>query len=145
MLKKTKEEKEMQGTYEPSKEVLEPVKFDSLDKIPNAPDRWTPGAQKMWRTLCGELQKNGYLSAAFLPAFKKYVFAVYLSDLAERKIIENGEEMVMSEAGTYWMKVLNEQNKTIIQLGSKFGFTPYDAAKIPKIIQEPGQTMSLLK
>lgn len=148
MLKKTQEEKEISGTYEPSKEGLVPVEYDAYERIPTAPANWPPAAQKIWMDRCQDLKNAGYLIKAMMPALRRYCFAVYMAEVAERNIMDNdlGEMGFIGTTCGKWYGVLAEANKTIKDFGAKFGFTPYDGAKIPgrKPAKEGGE-MSLLK
>lgn len=143
MQKKSREEKELQGTYEPSKEGLETVDFDEYERVPTPPSNWPPTAQKLFTDRCYDLKKAGYLKKAFIPLLKRYCFAVYMSDVAEKMIIEEGEHAFVSKGK--WMEILADSNKTIIQLGTKLGFSPLDASKIPVVAKKEAKTMSLLK
>lgn len=142
MLKKTKEEKEMAGTYEPSKEGLEPVEYIEYERIPTAPANWPPAAQKVWMDRCADLKSAGYLVKAMMAPLRRYCFAVYMAEVAEGKILEDGEYGFVSQRK--WMVILSEANKTIEKFGAKFGFTPIDNGKIPKLIKDKPE-MSLLK
>lgn len=149
---KSKETKEMQGTFEPSKEVepMELTEWDGL-RLPAANSEWPPKIQALWNDRCRDLQKAGYLAKAFLTPLRRYCFAVMMAEEAENKLIEEG--FVMREFDTKgnkkektsnWIYVLSEANKTIDKIGAKFGFTPLDIQKIP-VVEKPKETMSLLK
>jgi phage terminase small subunit len=145
MLKKTREEKEMQGTYEPSKEAADAVEYELYERIPIAPRDWPPVAQKIWEDRCRDLKAAGYLAKAMIPGLRRYCFAVYMAEVAERMILENdfGEHGFIKQRA--WLGVLESSNKAILQFGSKFGFTPLDVQKIPMVKKEADKTMSLLK
>ena len=158
MRAKTKEEKEMQGTYEPSKDPLEAVELAvwDADRMPAAPDGWPPNIQKLWNDRCKDLKGSGYLVKAFIPLLRRYCFAVYQAELAEKTLLSGGEfnsfvqEKIGSEGQTYdevskWVYVMDNANKTIERLGAKFGFSPLDVQKIPAIGKKEGKEMSLLK
>jgi phage terminase small subunit len=158
MRAKTKEEKEMQGTYEPSKEGLEPVEYGVYERIPTAPANWPLEAQKIWMDRCADLKQSGYLVKAMIAPLRRYCFAVYQAEFAEKKIMEMNdndepsftETRISTEGHSYevlskWIMVLDNATKTMERLGSKFGFTPLDIQKIPKIEKEKATEMSLLK
>jgi phage terminase small subunit len=155
MLKKTKEEKELQGTFEPSREDTAPVSYQEYERVPRAPTGWPPQAQKVFQDRCEDLKQAGYLKRANITALRRYCFAIYQAELAEKMLLEGGEynSFVETQIGTEgqeyqkmstWLQVLDNANRWIEKLGSKFGFTPYDAAKIPKVTKET-PPMSLLK
>lgn len=146
-----KEVKEMQGTYEPSREGLEPVEFDGYERIPTAPAEWPPNIQKLWMDRCADLKKAGYLVKAFMPHLKRYCFAVLQAEEAERMLLDEG--FVTEETGTNkqiykvpskWLSVLDNANKVIDRIGAKFGFTPLDVQKIP-VVKKEVNVESLLK
>lgn len=147
----SKEIKEIQGTYEPSREPEEPVEFDKYEINPVAPKEWPPNIQKLWMDRCNDLKRSGYLVKAFMPHLKRYCFAVLQAEEAEKQLISNG--FVNIEIGTKgqeyevvskWVTVLDNANKAIDRIGSKFGFTPLDVQKIPAVKKEESP-MSLLK
>lgn len=143
MRAKTKEEKEMQGTYEPSKEGLEPVEYEGYERIPRAPQDWPPAAQKIWMDRCADLKSAGYLAKAMMAPLRRYCFAVYMAETAEKMILEDGEYGFITKK--QWFFVLSEANKTIDKFGAKFGFTPLDIQKVPVVKKEKSAEMSLLK
>jgi phage terminase small subunit len=155
MQKLSKEQKELQGTYEPSKEGIEPVEFEDYERCPTAPDGWPPKAQKIWEDRCRDLKNAGYLKKAMMAPLRRYCFAVYQAELAEKMLLEDGEyngfvvEQIGTEGQTYeklstWLQVLDNANKTIEKFGAKFGFTPLDSFKVPKLVKEQ-KTLTLLK
>ncbi len=145
-----KEIKEMQGTFEPSKEGLEPVEYDVYERAPICPDGWPPRIQRLWGDRCNDLRKSGYLVKAFMVPLRRYCFAVLQAEEAEKQLLENGYiEEIITEKGSYekpsdWIKILDNANKTILAFGAKFGFSPLDIQKIP-VVEKPKETMSLLK
>lgn len=158
MRPKTQEEKEMQGTFEPSKEI-ESVELDNWDgqRMPAAPDGWPPSIQKIWNDRCKDLFKAGYLAKAFLPHLKRYCFAILQADEAEERLSSEGFMAVVkikdnfgkvttmtTEKPSPWLAVLDQANKTIDKVGSKFGFTPLDIQKIP-VVKKAQNDEGLLK
>lgn len=152
MRQKTQETKEMQGTFEPSKE-FESVELTEWDgqRLPAASSEWPPKIQALWNDRCRDLQQAGYLAKAFLTPLRRYCFAVMMAEEAENKLITDG--FVTIEYGTKgqeyevtskWLQVLSEANKTIDRIGSKFGFSPLDVQKIPVVRKEVNE-QSLLK
>lgn len=152
MRAKPKELKEMQGTYEPSKEGLDPVEYGAYERIPTAPEKWPLEAQKIWMDRCQDLKQSGYLVKAMIAPLRRYCFAVFQAEMAEKHLIDEGftETKISTEGHPYeatskWLSVLDNANKTIEKFGSKFGFTPLDIQKIPKIEKDKGAEMSLLR
>lgn len=154
MRAKTKEEKEMQGTFEPSKEPLEAVELAEWDaeRMPAAPDGWPPHIQKVWNDRCKDLKSTGYLIKAFIPLLRRYCFAILQAEKAESfllnegfVVIERGTEGQEYEVMSKWINVLDNANKTIERIGAKFGFSPLDVQKIPAVAKKEGKEMSLLK
>lgn len=141
MRRKTQEIKEIQGTFEPSKEV-EGVDLTEWDgaRLPAADSNWPPRIQVLWNDRCRDLQKAGYLAKAFLTDLRRYCFAVMMAERAEDELSCGGFvfEEEGSQGNTYtvtskWLTVWNDANKTIDKIGSKFGFSPLAASKIPKV------------
>lgn len=153
MRKKTQELKEMQGTFEPSKEPTEGVEYDKYERLPIIPRGWPPEAGKIWQDTCLLLKNSGYLSRAFIPLLRRYCFAVYQAQIAEKQLITAGEigfiSMRVSTNGDEysvlnpWLDVLERATKTIERISAKFGFNPSDLSKIPKIkkIDEDEQSL----
>lgn len=148
----SQEQKELQGTYEPSKETPPPVEYDDYERVPSAPDGWPPSIQKLWSDRCTDLKKAGYLVKAFIPGLRRYCFAVLQAEEAERHLLDEG--FVTEEVGTKgqvyevmnkWVTVLDNANKTIEKYGAKFGFSPLDIQKIPVVRKDEGPVMNLLK
>jgi P27 family predicted phage terminase small subunit len=144
MRAKSKELKEMQGTYEPSKETesLELTEWTG-SRLPVSSPEWPPKIQALWNRRCKDLQRVGHLSEAYLVGLRRYCFAVSMAENAEKMMASEG--MVVTEEGsqgnTYqivskWLTVLEKANKIIDSYNSKFGFTPADAAKIPAAKKE---------
>lgn len=148
----SKEEKELRGTYEPSREGLEPVEYGSYERIPTPPDGWPVEAQKVWMDRCQDLKQSGYLVKAMMAPLRRYCFAVYQAQEAERHLMEEGFTTIEIgtkgqeyEVANKWIMVLDNANKWIEKLGTKFGFTPLDIHKVPAIQKKEGKEMSLLK
>lgn len=142
----------MQGTFEPSKE-FDAVELDNWDgkRMPACPDGWPPSIQKIWNDRCHDLFKAGYLAKAFIPALRRYCFAILQAEEAEQMLLDEG--FVTEEVGTQkqiykvpskWLAVLDNANKVIDRFGAKFGFTPLDVQKIP-VVKKEVNTESLLK
>ena len=155
MRKKTKEEKEMQGTFEPSKEPeTNDLVVSNYEIIPKAPKNWPPDAVRVWRHACLALKDAGYLAKVFIPGLRRYCFAVYQAQMAEKMLMADGGQGFMSteygsEGQSYevinkWLTVLDSANRTIERMGAKFGFSPLDALKIPKIKKVEVKEESLL-
>lgn len=146
-----KEQKEMQGTYEASREGLEPVEYDEYERTPSAPSEWPPSIQKIWLDRCADLKKAGYLVKAFMPHLKRYCFAILQAEEAESMLLRDGfiTEEIGTKGQTYavpskWLAVLAEANKVMDRVGAKFGFTPLDVQKIP-VVKKEVNVESLLK
>lgn len=152
MRPKTKEVKEIQGTYEPSKDGDAAVEFDRYQINPIAPREWPPQIQKIWSDRCQDLKNTGYLAKAFIPLLRRYCFAILQAEEAERHLLdegftvkETGTEGQQYEVMSKWINVLDNANKTVERIGAKFGFSPLDVQKIPAIVKKEGKEMSLLK
>jgi phage terminase small subunit len=144
MRKKTQEIKEIQGTFEPSKE-LDTVELAEWDgsRLPVSDKKWPPRIQELWNSRCRDLQAAGYLAKAFLTDLRLYCFAVMMAEKAEEMLVLEG--FVVEEEGSQgnkynvvskWLVVWNDANRTIDKIGSKFGFSPLAASKIPKVKKE---------
>jgi P27 family predicted phage terminase small subunit len=148
----SKEQKEIQGTYEPSREGEPSVEFDRYEINPAAPKGWPPQIQKIWSDRCQDLKNTGYLAKAFIPLLRRYCFAILQAEEAEKHlldegftVIEYGTEGQQYEVMSKWINVLDNANKTIERIGAKFGFSPLDIQKIPVVQKKEGKELSLLK
>jgi hypothetical protein len=138
MRPKTQEEKEMQGTFEPSKEDLSPISHELYDKAPNVPKEWPLDAQVIWRDVCQVLKAAGYLNKGITLALRELCWFAYRRELAESKLLETPTDM-------FWTKELHENSKGLERLLQKFGMTPADMYRVPAVKKAEGKEMSLLK
>lgn len=151
MRAKSKELKELQGTFEPSKEGAEGVQWGAYDRIPQAPDYFPLKIQKMWIDRCKDMKKTGYLARAFMPLLESYCMYYMFRDDAIKHLLDEG--LVVTEHGEHgsydveskWWKILNDTTKKINEVGAKLGFSPLDMQKIPAIQPKQEAEMSLLK
>ena len=149
----SKEQKEMQGTDEPSKDV-ESVRFEEWDgqRMPSCPAGWPYPLQSFWNDRCHDLKNAGYLAKGVLEPLRRYCWAVWMAREAEEHISDEG--FITEEVGTKgqvyrvqnpWLNVLSEATKVIDKYGAKFGFSPLDVQKIPAVKKTGGSEMSLLR
>jgi phage terminase small subunit len=138
MRPKTKEEKEMQGTFEPSKPQIEGVEFELLERNPSCPDNWPEEAKTIWRDVCSFLKSVNHLSKAYVPVIEEYSWAVYRCQVAKEKLISKPDD-------NFWEKVLNTNTKRMERLTVKLGFSPLDSMKVPSKKKGGDSEMSLLK
>ena len=138
MRPKTKEEKEMQGTFEPSKEGFDAVSYEVYDKVPNVPSDWPLAAQIIWRDLGNVLKAGGYMTKATIFPMRRLCWAYYRTLLAEEKLLENPMD-------TAWEKIMDTNTKAVERLCAKFGLTPADLYRVPVAAKKEGKEMSLLK
>jgi hypothetical protein len=138
MRPKTKEEKEMQGTFEPSKEDLPPVSYEAFEKVPNVPSDWPLDAQVIWRDIGNVLKAAGYMTKATVIPMRRLAWAVYRAQYAEQKLITFPENLT-------WEKIMDSNTKTTERLCAKFGLTPADLYRVPIVKKAEGKEMSLLK
>lgn len=148
----SKEQKEMQGTLEPSREV-ESMKLEEWDgqRMPAAPAGWDYPMQSFWNDRCKDLKNAGYLAKAVLEPVRRYCVAVKHARDAEASIMEDGYtiEQIGTKGQVYTVKnpmldVLKDANKEIQYWTARFGFTPLDVQKIPASKKDDAQ-MNLLK
>ncbi len=151
MQKLSQEEKEIRGTYEPSREGIEPVEYDEYERTPQAPDHWPLEAQQIWKDTCAQVKKAGYLQRPMVPTLMTYCFAVYQKQRAEKNLLQDGFVITKmgSEGQSYevvspWAQVQSDACKIIDKFGGKFGLSPLDAFKVPKLVKEQ-KMMTLLK
>ena len=157
MRKLDRETKQLQGTFEPSKEI-EAVELTewNVSRMPMADKNWPPRIQKLWNDRCKDLQAAGYLTSAFLVGLKQYCFAVMMAQEAQYKLMDDADDggFVVKEIGTEgqvyyvpskWLTVLEKAEKTIDRYEKKFGFTPYDSSKIPKVKKIETSSENLLE
>jgi hypothetical protein len=133
-----KETKEMQGTFEPSKEDLTAVSYEVYDKVPNVPGEWPMEAQGIWNAIGNVLKSAGYMTKATVIPMRRLAWAVYRAQLAEKKLIDYPENLT-------WEKILDSNTKTTERLCAKFGLTPADLYRVPVMQKKEGKEMSLFK
>jgi phage terminase small subunit len=148
----SKEQKELQGTYQASRDGKDAVEFIKYEINPPAPKLWPGWLQKIWSDRCKDLRKQEYLSKAFIPILQRHCFAILQAHEAEKHLLDEG--FVTTEIGTEgqtyevvskWVQVLDNATKTIERTSAKLGFSPLDIQKIPSIKKQEGTEMSLLK
>ena len=138
MRAKTKETKEMQGTFEASKPQIDPITFELLERNPNAPSDWPDEAKAIWLDVCTFLKGVNHLSKTYVPVIEEYSWAVYRCRLCKRKLISRPDD-------SYWEKVLENNTKRLERLTVKLGFSPLDSMKVPSRKVGGDSAMSLLK
>lgn len=148
----SKEEKEMQGTFEASRE-LESVRLEEWDglRMPSCPAGWPYPMQSFWNDRCHELKKTGYLAKAVIEGLRRYCFAVMQARDAEKSIMDDGYtiEQIGTKGQIYTVKnpmldVLKDANKEIAFWTQRLGLSPLDVQKIPVVRKEINE-QSLLK
>jgi phage terminase small subunit len=149
----SKEVKEIQGTFEPSKEGFEPVALELWDgqRMPAADSKWPPNIQEIWNLRCKELFKAGYLAKSFLPRLKRYCFAIMAAEEAEENLFSGGfiEESIGTKGQVYrsvspWFSIWEKAVKEMDAVSSRYGFSPLDIQKIP-VIEKKQDKDSLIK
>lgn len=138
MRKLPTEVKEMQGTFEASREDLAPVSYEVFEKVPNVPSEWPLTAQVIWRDIGNVLKAGGYMTKATVLPMRRLAWAYYRTLLAEEKLIAEPED-------GKWEKIMDMNTKTVERLCAKFGLTPADLYRVPAIKPKEGKEMSLLK
>lgn len=138
MRKLTKEQKEIQGTFEPSKEDLSPVSYESFEKVPNVPSAWPIDAQVIWRDLGNVLKVAGYMTKGTVFPMRRLAWAYYRTLEAEKVLIDD-------PTNSTWEKIMDTNTKAVERLCTKFGLTPADLYRVPAIEKKEGKEMSLLK
>jgi hypothetical protein len=133
-----KEVKEMQGTFEASRDPLSPVSYEVFEKVPNVPSDWPLEAQTVWRDLGNVLKAAGYMTKATVLPMRRLAWAYYRTLEAEKKLIEEPED-------GKWEKIMDMNTKTVERLCAKFGLTPADLYRVPAIEKKEGKEMSLFK
>ena len=128
----------MQGTFEPSKEVLPTVSYEAFEKVPNVPSDWPLDAQVIWRDIGNVLKPVGYMTKATVIPMRRLAWAYYRTLEAEKKLITNPED-------GKWEKIMDMNTKTVERLCAKFGLTPADLYRVPSIKRDEGAELSLLK
>lgn len=128
----------MQGTLRPSREAKEGLTHSELAIIPRIPEGWPPETGSIWRTVCTELKRSGYLTRAFIPLIKDYCWAVYEQQIAREKLIETGfTEVALNAKGlpnnrlSVWHDLQERAFKRAITAGKELGLSPASAYKIP--------------
>src|SRR5687767_13312665 len=106
MRPKTQEEKEIQGTFEPSKPQVDGLSFELLERNPNSPDNWPQEACDIWQEVCTNLKAVNHLTKAYIPIIEEYSWAVYRCRIAKEKLIAKPDD-------SYWEKVLDTNTKRV--------------------------------
>ena len=138
MRKLPTEVKEMQGTFEASREDLAPVSYEVFEKVPNVPSDWPLEAQTVWRDLGNVLKAAGYMTKATVVPMRRLAWAYYRTLEAEKKLIDQPED-------GKWEKIMDMNTKTVERLCAKFGLTPADLYRVPAIEKKEAKEISLLK
>lgn len=138
MQRKHQEEKELQGTFEPSKEEFSPVLYEDFEKVPNVPSNWPIEAQAIWRDVGTLLKNAGWMTKAVVLPMRALCWAAYRRQLAEEKLLLFPDSLL-------WEKIMDSNTKTMERLCAKFGLTPADLYRVPKMKKDEGTVMSLLK
>lgn len=148
----SKEQKEIQGTYEASREGEESVQYMKYAINPTAPDEWPAHIQKLWYDRCQDLKEAGYLMKAVIPLLRKYIFYILMADEAEKHLLDEGfiENKMTAEGIPYetiskWVSIHETGAKGMERIGARFGWSPLDVHKIPAVKKDDGKTMTLLK
>lgn len=133
----SKEQKEIQGTYEASRDAQpESIGYEEVLKF-YAPEGWPDSAKVIFLDICKILRPTGYLRNAMYIGIRSMAFSEYLRREAESKLIDD-------PTNSKWCRVLDVSGKAVERWGSKFGFTPVDVQKIPAV-KKDDTPMSLLK
>lgn len=138
MRAKTKEEKEMQGTFEPSKPQIDGVNFELMERNPNCPDNWPEQAKAIWREVCWSLKSVNHLSKTYLAMIEEYSWAFYRCQLAKDKLIEKPDD-------NKWERILDTNSKRVERITVKLGFSPLDSYKVPSKKMGGDSELTLLK
>jgi phage terminase small subunit len=138
MRAKTKEEKEMQGTFEASKPQIDGVSFGLMEKNPNSPSEWPEEAKEIWQEVCTALKSVNHLSKAYVSIIEEYSWAVYRCRLAKKKLIEDPES-------NKWERILDTNSKRAERITVKLGFSPLDSQKVPSKKMGGDSELTLLK
>ena len=138
MRAKTKEEKEMQGTFEASKPQIEGMSFELMEKNPNSPSHWPEEAKFIWQEVCTILKGVNHLSKTYVPIIEEYSWAVYRCRMAKEKLIAKPDDK-------FWEGILETNTKRLERLTVKLGFSPLDAQKVPSKKVGGDSEMSLLR
>ncbi len=138
MRAKTQEEKEMQGTFEPSKPQVSGIEFELLERNPSCPENWPEEAKAIWRDVCNYLKSVNHLTKAYVPIIEEYSWAVYRCQLAKTNLIAVPADHV-------WERVLDTNRKCVERLTVKLGFSPLDSFKVPSKKMGGDSELTLLK
>ncbi len=132
----SREDKEMRGTFEPSKEI-EPVNYDEVARF-YAPEGWAESAKGIFLDICRILRPTGYLQNAMY---------ISIRDLASNEHFRREAELALMLDPTDKKALyrLDLHGKAVRVLCKSFGFTPLDVQKISVIKKDDSKTLSLLK
>ena len=137
MRPKSKELKELQGTYEPSKEnQLESIVFSQVVKF-FSPRDWPHDAKVIFQDLCQTVRDGGHLTKAVYIGIRSLAFAEFNRRLAEKELVEKPTDSA-------WLKALDQHTKAVERGLAKFGLYPADLYRVPAKKAET-KTLSLLK
>jgi len=138
MRKLSIEQKQIQGTLKPSREGKDTLTHSELSITPRIPEGWPPETGRIWRSVCTELKRTGYLTRAYLPLITDYCWAVYEQQTARQKLIEEGfTEVALNAKGlpnnklSVWHDLQERAFKRAVTAGKELGLSPATAYKIP--------------
>lgn len=114
------------GTYRPSRHSKR-AKWNSLTKVPRAPQELNTGASAHWKKVCGDLSKLGILFESDLQAVARLCYLYNVQDSLQKsmdKLTANSELYLQS------IREYDRVSKLLLPLESALGLNAMSRRKI---------------
>ena len=135
--------KEMQGTLDPSRAVINEMQVDICQEIPIAPEWLSKIGQEEWYKVTNQLfnlqmlyQIDLQLIAAYCNEMSLYIETeILLRDKGRVQAFKNSDGTIKHAQAVPYQKIAKDALDRAIKLATQFGFTPVARASInaPKI------------
>ena len=129
----TRDEKNLKGTYQPSREV-KPQVVNALSRMPNVPEWIGDEGKRIWREQGANLLKSGLLTESDMVAFSRYCQYAGLFERLMRELSTDELVLTLPNAITTpnpkFKMALDCQNQAD-KLGKQFGLSPATRKKVP--------------
>lgn len=130
--------KALKGTGRKDRQPKNALVVDPISEVPSAPDHFNEVAVKIWDKAVKLLHAKKILSEVDMPALQAYCFDAAMIIEAEIELSKPGGKVMPMEdrqgnsrmVKSPWIEIRNKSIVNVNALGSKFGFTPSDRAKI---------------
>lgn len=130
--------KKLQGTYNVTKDVDNPIIPELMGEAPTPPEGLGAEGKKMWESLVKNFDQIGMLSELDLGMLEKYCFLEDQFQHLRAKLEDEGYNESSQKNGIY--SALSSILTHMCRIGGKFGLTPADrdGINLPKRPEKDG-------